>query len=95
MVELWKKLEERGQIYLGSYTGWYSVRDECFYQEDELVDGKAPTGAEVEWVEEESYFFKLSEWTDKLLEFYDENPDFIAPKSRKNEVIAFVRQKAG
>ena len=95
VVELWKKLEERGQIYLGSYTGWYSVRDECFYQEDELADGKAPTGAEVEWVEEESYFFKLSEWTDKLLEFYDENPDFIAPKSRKNEVVAFVRQKGG
>ena len=83
VVELWKKLEERGQIYLGSYTGWYSVRDECFYQEDELVDGKAPTGAEVEWVEEESYFFKLSEWTDKLLEFYDENPDFIAPKEQE------------
>lgn len=95
VVELWKKLEEKGQIYLGSYDGWYSVRDECFYQEDELVDGKAPTGAEVEWVKEESYFFKLSEWTDKLLKFYDDNPGFIAPKSRRNEVISFVSQEGG
>lgn len=95
VVELWKKLEANGHIYLGSYDGWYSVRDECFYAEDELIDGKAPTGAEVEWVKEESYFFKLSEWTDKLLKFYDENPDFIAPKSRRNEVISFVSQEGG
>lgn len=84
---LWNKLVEKEQIYLGTYEGWYSVRDECFYTESELVDGKAPTGAEVEWVaKEESYFFKLSEYEDKLLEFYENNPDFIAPKSRRNEV---------
>eukprot|EP00638_Chattonella_subsalsa_P000698 CAMPEP_0117761656 /NCGR_PEP_ID=MMETSP0947-20121206/17419_1 /TAXON_ID=44440 /ORGANISM="Chattonella subsalsa, Strain CCMP2191" /LENGTH=518 /DNA_ID=CAMNT_0005582707 /DNA_START=279 /DNA_END=1835 /DNA_ORIENTATION=- len=89
---LWKKLVEDGHIYLGAYEGWYSVRDEAYYTESELVDGKAPTGAEVEWVvKEPSYFFKLSEWTDKLLEFYEANPDFIAPKSRRNEVISFVK----
>lgn len=89
---LWKVLTDRGYIYLGTYSGWYSVRDECFYTESELVDGKAPTGAEVEWVaKEQSYFFKLSEFEDKLLQFYEDNPDFIAPESRKNEVISFVK----
>ena len=84
---MWNKLVEKGYIYLGTYEGWYSVRDECFYTESELVDGKAPTGAEVEWVaKEESYFFKLSEFEDKLLEHYENNPEFIAPKSRRNEV---------
>ena len=73
----------------------YSIRDEAFYTEAELVDGKAPTGAAVEWVKEESYFFKLSEWTDKLLKFYDENPDFIGPKGRRAEVISFVSQEGG
>lgn len=73
----------------------YSIRDEAFYTEAELVDGKAPTGAVVEWVKEESYFFKLSEWTDKLLKFYDENPDFIGPKGRRNEVVSFVSQEGG
>ncbi|PCJ60452.1 MAG: methionine--tRNA ligase [Rhodospirillaceae bacterium] len=87
---LWKVLEEKGQIYLDSYSGWYSVRDEAFYREKELVDGKAPTGAEVEWVEEPSYFFRLSDWQAPLLEFYKANPDFIAPESRRNEVIRFV-----
>lgn len=87
---LWTTLVERGQIYLGSYSGWYAVRDEAFYQESELVNGKAPTGAEVTWVTEPSYFFKLSEWQDKLLKFYEENPDFIAPESRRNEVMRFV-----
>jgi methionyl-tRNA synthetase len=88
---LWKVLVEKGYIYKGTYSGWYSVRDECFYNDSELVDGKAPTGAEVEWVaKEESYFFKLSEFQDKLLEYYDANPDFIAPKSRRNEVTSFV-----
>ncbi len=89
--EMWKRLEASGDIYLGGYAGWYATRDEAFYQESELVDGKAPTGAEVEWVEEPSYFFKLSEYQDKLLKFYDENPDFILPESRRNEVISFVR----
>ena len=92
---LWKKLEENNQIYLGAYEGWYSIRDEAFYSEDELVDGKAPTGAEVSWVKEESYFFKLSEWTEPLLKFYEDNPDFIGPKGRRNEVISFVSQEGG
>lgn len=94
-TKLWKLLEANNQIYLGAYEGWYSVRDESYYQESELIDGKAPTGADVEWVKEESYFFRLSDWTDKLLKFYDENPDFIAPKSRRNEVIAFLKQEGG
>lgn len=88
----WKVLTERGYIYKGTYSGWYSVRDECFYNESELIDGKAPTGAEVEWVaKEESYFFKLSEFEDKLLEWYEKNPDCIAPSSRRNEVLSFVK----
>uniref|UniRef100_A0A7S2LM79 methionine--tRNA ligase n=1 Tax=Leptocylindrus danicus TaxID=163516 RepID=A0A7S2LM79_9STRA len=89
---MWTTLVENGAIYLGAYEGWYSVRDECYYNESELVDGKAPTGAEVEWVTKEpSYFFKLSDYEDKLLEFYEQNPDFIAPESRKNEVLSFVK----
>lgn len=87
---IWKKLEERGHIYLGSYAGWYSVRDEAFYNESELVEGKAPTGAPVEWVEEPSYFFNLSRWQESLLEYYARHPEFIAPESRRNEVIKFV-----
>ncbi|CAN0299600.1 unnamed protein product [Pylaiella littoralis] len=88
---LWTRLQERGQISLGVYAGWYSVRDEAFYGESELVDGKAPSGAEVEWVEKEpSYFFKLSEWQQPLLDFYEKNPGFIAPESRRNEAVAFV-----
>jgi methionyl-tRNA synthetase len=87
----WKTLVDKGYIYKGTYEGWYSVRDECFYNESELVDGKAPTGAEVEWVaKEESYFFKLSAFEDKLLEWYKECPDCIAPSSRRNEVLSFV-----
>jgi len=91
VVTLWNRLQEREQIYLDSYSGWYSVRDEAFYQESELIDGKAPTGAEVEWVTEESYFFRLSHWQDKLLELYENQPDFIFPESRKNEVVSFVK----
>jgi methionyl-tRNA synthetase len=93
--EFWKDLEGKGQIYLGAYEGWYSIRDEAYYSETELVDGKAPTGAPVEWVKEESYFFRLSEYTDKLLAFYEANPDFIAPEGRRNEVISFVGQEGG
>jgi methionyl-tRNA synthetase len=89
---LWKTLTDKGHIYKGTYSGWYSVRDECFYNESELVDGKAPTGAEVEWVaKEESYFFKLSAFEDKLLEWYEKYPDAIAPSSRRNEVLSFVK----
>ena len=87
----WNILKEKGFIYKDKYAGWYAVRDEAYYNEDELISGKAPTGADVEWMEEESYFFKLSAFQDKLLKFYDENPDFIAPKSRYNEVVSFVR----
>lgn len=89
---LWKDLIDKGAIYLGNYEGWYSIRDECYYNDSELVDGKAPTGAEVEWVvKEPSYFFKLSDYEEKLLQFYEENPDFIAPESRRNEVLSFVK----
>jgi len=87
---LWIKLLENEQIYLDKYSGWYSVRDEAFYNEDELVEGKAPTGAEVEWVSEESYFFKLSAYQDKLLELYEKQPDFVSPGFRRNEVVSFV-----
>jgi methionyl-tRNA synthetase len=94
--ELWRRLKERGEIYLGSYAGWYAVRDEAYYGEEELTlapNGKriAPSGAEVEWVEEPSYFFKLSEWSDRLLKFYEDNPLFLAPDSRRNEIISFVK----
>jgi methionyl-tRNA synthetase len=88
---LWQKMQANGHIYLGAYSGWYSVRDEAYYQESELINGIAPTGAAVEWVEEPSYFFDLSKWQDKLLDFYDKNPDFIAPESRRNEIISFVK----
>jgi len=88
---IWNELKARGQIYLGSYAGWYSVRDEAFYAESELVSGRAPTGADVEWVEEPSYFFRLSAWQQPLLEFYAAHPDFIAPESRRNEVVSFVQ----
>ncbi|KAG5188468.1 tRNA synthetases class I (M)-domain-containing protein, partial [Tribonema minus] len=89
---LWRALEARGAIYLGTYAGWYSVRDEAFYSESELVDGKAPTGADVAWVEKEpSYFFRLSDYEAPLLELYEREPRFVAPASRRNEVLAFVR----
>jgi len=88
--KLWNTLIENGDIYLGSYAGWYAVRDEAYYAESEITDGKAPSGAPVEWVEEPSYFFRLSAYQDKLLAHYDANPDFVAPKSRLNEVRSFV-----
>ena len=92
---LWTKMQEKGYITLGSYAGWYAVRDEAYYQESELIDSpngkKAPTGADVEWVEEPSYFFKLSAFGDKLLELYDQQPDFIGPDTRRNEIISFVK----
>lgn len=92
---LWTKLVENGEIYLGAYEGWYAVRDEAFYGPDELVerDGVkyAPSGAPVEWVKEPSYFFRLSAWAERLLAYYDANPDFILPASRRNEVVAFVK----
>jgi len=92
---LWNRLLDKGEIYLDKYAGWYAVRDEAFYSESELTKGPngeklAPTGAPVEWVEEPSYFFRLSAWQDRLLDFYKANPDFIAPDSRRNEVMRFV-----
>lgn len=88
---IWNQMIEKDYIYLGKYSGWYAMRDEAFYAESDLIDGKAPTGAPVEWVEEPSYFFRLSAFTDRLLEFYENNPDFVAPNYRFNEVKAFVR----
>ena len=93
---LWNILEKKGEIYLSKYAGWYSVSDEAFYNDDEIdtVDGKKickSSGSPVEWVEEESFFFKLSKWQDKLLKFYSDNPKFILPETRKNEVISFVK----
>src|SRR5438046_2034643 len=93
---LWQELERRGEIYLGRFAGWYAVRDEAFYAESELIDGPggkkiAPTGADVEWLEEENYFFRLSAWQDRLLAFYEAHPDAVAPRSRRNEVISFVK----
>jgi len=93
---LWKELEKNGDIYLSKYSGWYSVSDEAFYSEDEIeeLDGKKISIASksaVEWVDEESYFFRLSKWEKKLLDYYEKNPDFISPKARNNEVISFVK----
>ena len=94
--KLWNILEEKKEIYISKYSGWYSVSDEAFYNEDEIetkADGKVSkvSGSKVEWMEEESYFFKLSKWQEPLLKYYEDNPDFIAPLSRKNEVISFVK----
>lgn len=89
---LWQQLYQKDEIYLAKYSGWYAVRDETFYQEEELIDGKAPTGAAVEWVEEDSYFFRMSKWQNALLEHYAAHPDFIIPASRYNEVVSFVKQ---
>ena len=96
---LWKILEDNKEIYLSKYSGWYSVSDEAFYVDDEIqeLNGKKTaktSGSEVEWVEEESYFFRLSKWQKKLLDFYKNNPKFILPESRKNEVISFVKSVA-
>ena len=94
--EIWRRLRDNDSIYLGHYEGWYALRDETFYNEDELhttTDGirRAPTGAPVEWMREPSYFFRLSAWGDRLLEYYDALPDRILPATRRNEVVSFVR----
>ncbi|MCK9994141.1 MAG: methionyl-tRNA synthetase [Alphaproteobacteria bacterium] len=93
---LWRRMAEKGDIYLGKYAGWYSVRDEAFYGDDELTESAdgaklAPTGTPVTWVEEESYFFRLSAYGDKLLAHYEAHPDFIMPHTRRNEVVNFVK----
>jgi len=94
--EIWRRMADNGDIYLDSYAGWYSVRDEAYYAEDETVVGDdgvrlGPQGTAVEWVEENSYFFRLSAYQDKLLALYAAEPNFIGPDSRRNEVISFVR----
>jgi methionyl-tRNA synthetase len=94
---LWRRMRERGDVYLSKYAGWYSVRDEAFYDEAETTlqpDGSrlGGQGTPVEWVEEESYFFRLSAFGDRLLAHYHENPDFIVPASRRNEIVNFVQQ---
>ena len=92
---IWQAMEASGDIYLGRYEGWYSVRDEAFYGEDELVDSEggkvSPQGTPVEWTVEESWFFKLSAYQDRLLAHYEAHPDFILPEGRRNEVTSFVR----
>ena len=94
--EIWKRMADNGDIYLDSYAGWYSVRDEAYYAEDETTLGednvrRGPQGTPVEWVEEKSYFFRLSAYQDRLLALYETHPEFIGPDSRKNEVISFVK----
>ena len=93
---LWSELEKNDDIYLSKYSGWYSVSDEAFYSDEEITEKEnvkisTASGSPVEWIEEESYFFRLSKWQDELLNYYEKNPDFISPKSRKNEVISFVK----
>ncbi|WP_271575442.1 methionine--tRNA ligase [Bradyrhizobium sp. CCBAU 11361] len=94
--EIWRRMEANGDIYADTYAGWYSVRDEAYYAEDETRlndDGVrlGPQGTPVEWVEEKSYFFRLSAYQDKLLKLYTDHPDFIGPDSRRNEVVSFVK----
>ncbi len=94
--EIWRRMTANGDIYLDSYAGWYSVRDEAYYAEDETTVGedgvrRGPQGTPVEWVEEKSYFFKLSAYQDKLLALYEQQADFIGPDVRRNEVVSFVK----
>jgi methionyl-tRNA synthetase len=89
--ELWTRIVKNGDIYLGEYEGWYCVADEAFYTEKELVNGMSPTGRPVEKIRESSYFFRLSKYTDRLLDFYERNPNFLEPESRINEVRGFVK----
>ncbi len=95
--EIWRRMEAAGDIYIDKYAGWYSVRDEAYYAEDEThvnehkVRLATKTGTPVEWVEEESYFFKLSAYQDRLLKLYADVPDFVLPKERLNEVASFVK----
>ncbi|QIG52921.1 methionine--tRNA ligase [Altererythrobacter sp. BO-6] len=94
-LELWRRMEAAGDLYLDRYEGWYSVRDEAFYDESELTEGEggeklSPQGTPVEWTAEETWFFRLSNYQDKLLALYRDNPGFIRPESRRNEVLRFV-----
>ena len=93
----WQRLQEKNAIYLDKYSGWYAVRDEAFYTDKQITTNDKSekiaiaSGAPVEWVEEESYFFRLSDYQERLLKYYQDNPDFIMPKTRRNEVISFVK----
>ncbi|TCD05203.1 methionine--tRNA ligase [Erythrobacteraceae bacterium CFH 75059] len=94
---LWEAMKASGDLYLGRYEGWYSVRDEAFYDETELRESPdggrlSPLGTPVEWTVEESWFFRLSRFAEPLLKLYEERPDFIEPAARRNEMVAFVRQ---
>src|SRR5947209_15999183 len=95
-IAIWQQMEAAGDIYLGKYYGWYSVRDEAYYDEDETRlndagDRVGPQGTPLEWVEEESYFFRLSAYQERLLDLYARHPDYVLPKERLNEVVSFVR----
>jgi methionyl-tRNA synthetase len=95
--EIWRRMEANGDIYLSKYSGWYSVRDEAYFGEEELSEGPngqklAPSGAPVEWVEEESYFFRLSDYAEKLIAHYEADPDFVTPEKYRNEIVAFVKR---
>ncbi len=95
-IGIWQRMEAAGDIYLDKYSGWYSVRDEAYYDADETrwneeTSASARQGTPVEWVEEESYFFRLSAYQDRLLDLYARHPDFVLPKERFNEVVSFVR----
>lgn len=97
---MWKKLEENGDIYLGKYEGWYSLREEAYFTEDELTtdeDGRkyTPLGTQVEWVEEPSYFFRLSSYTQNLIDYYSANLETVQPGVRLNEIISFLKQDGG
>ena len=94
---IWERMKANGDIYLSKYSGWYSVRDEAYFDEEELTDGPngtrlAPSGAPVEWVEEESYFFRLSAYAERLLALYEAQPDFVTPEKYRNEIVAFVKR---
>jgi methionyl-tRNA synthetase len=94
---IWERMAANGDVYLSKYSGWYSVRDEAYFDEGELTAGSdgaklAPSGAPVEWVEEESYFFRLSQYADKLLAHYAAHPDFVTPEKYLNEIVAFVKR---
>jgi methionyl-tRNA synthetase len=97
VTELWQRMERAGDIYLGKYAGWYSVRDEAYYGEEETEEREGrrfatKTGTPVDWVEEESYFFRLSAYQEKLLELYEASRDFIGPPERRNEIVSFVKR---
>ena len=96
--EIWRRMEKNGDIFLEKYAGWYSVRDEAYYAEDETKVGAdgvrvGPQGTPVDWTEEETYFFRLSAYQDKLLAHYEKHPDFILPPERRNEVVSFVKAR--